>query len=633
MIPKNPYITGNPVGNGPAFIGRTDVLREVLNVLKHPEENAIVLVGQRRIGKTSVLHELKANFSKEGAYQPIYFDLQDKSQWPLEQLLQALANKISNELQQNRPDLENEPKNTFHHWLQKLLNELPQDKSLVLLFDEFDVIDDSSNKQAGTTFFPDLRQLLDLDHQRINFVFVTGRKIDDLSQIVLELFKEIANKPVSLLNRDDTVKLIRLSEQNKTLNWQNKAIEKIWQLTNGHPYLTQHLCSRIWDDLIYDSPPGKQAPTATLKEVEKEVESGDILKASENALEWLWDALPPAEQVVASLLADTGGAKPMNDEQLKEVLQKKGVQVITSDLRDAATKLDEWDLIEFVEKERYRFRVELLRRWVAEYKPINQLQKQLAYIQSTADYFYALGEAAYDKKQRDKAVEWLKKAIKTTPTHLKANSLLADILLSQGEHKEARQKLEKLYDEQPNSNEVRYKLAQLLLASAKKGLEKEPYALYERVLALEPNLGDIVKWGEWEQLLKQLKDQEDYDTELKLALNLSQKYPTSRPNWQDDIDQLTKKQLYHSAIKAITNGDKETAVSQLKTLISLSPTYKQASRYLYLADTGQDPIKLKNSRRRYRLAFSFMVIVVIAATGGLFWHTKPLPFFTRNLYA
>jgi len=267
-----------------------------------------------------------------------------------------------------------------------------------------------------------------------------------------------------------------------------------------------------------------------------------------------------------------------------------------------------------------------LRRWVAEYKPINQLQKQLAYIQSTADYFYALGEAAYDKKQRDKAVEWLKKAIKTTPTHLKANSLLADILLSQGEHKEARQKLEKLYDEQPNSNEVRYKLAQLLLASAKKGLEKEPYALYERVLALEPNLGDIVKWGEWEQLLKQLKDQEDYDTELKLALNLSQKYPTSRPNWQDDIDQLTKKQLYHSAIKAITNGDKETAVSQLKTLISLSPTYKQASRYLYLADTGLDPIKLKISRRRYRLAFSFLFILVIVGTGGLFWHTKPLPF-------
>ncbi|MEK8015599.1 MAG: ATP-binding protein, partial [Candidatus Parabeggiatoa sp.] len=119
------------------------------------------MVGQRRIGKTSVLHELKANLPKKGAYHPIYFDLQDKSQWPLEQLLQALANKISDELQQNSPDFENDPDNTFDQWLQNLLNDLSQDKSLVLLLDEFDVIDDSGNKQAGTTFFPYLRQLLD----------------------------------------------------------------------------------------------------------------------------------------------------------------------------------------------------------------------------------------------------------------------------------------------------------------------------------------------------------------------------------------------------------------------------------------------------------------------------------------
>jgi hypothetical protein len=45
----NPYIAGNPVGNSPAFVGREDVLREVLRMLRSASQNAITLFGQRRI--------------------------------------------------------------------------------------------------------------------------------------------------------------------------------------------------------------------------------------------------------------------------------------------------------------------------------------------------------------------------------------------------------------------------------------------------------------------------------------------------------------------------------------------------------------------------------------------------------
>jgi hypothetical protein len=49
-MPLNPYVAGNPVGDSPAFIGRADVLREVLRVLRRPQDNAIVLYGQRHKG-------------------------------------------------------------------------------------------------------------------------------------------------------------------------------------------------------------------------------------------------------------------------------------------------------------------------------------------------------------------------------------------------------------------------------------------------------------------------------------------------------------------------------------------------------------------------------------------------------
>ena len=85
--PTNPYIAGNPVGGSPAFVGREAILRSVLRMLESPGENAIVLYGQRRIGKTSVLQELARASPHDGPYHPLYFDLQDKAALPLAQVV------------------------------------------------------------------------------------------------------------------------------------------------------------------------------------------------------------------------------------------------------------------------------------------------------------------------------------------------------------------------------------------------------------------------------------------------------------------------------------------------------------------------------------------------------------------
>jgi AAA+ ATPase superfamily predicted ATPase len=141
MFLTNPYIVGNPVGNSPVFVGRADILREVWRVVRDPQQNAIVLYGQRRIGKTSVLEELEAQLPKEGAYYPIFFDLQNKAEWSLGRVLTELAHKISRFLKLAPPDLGDEPETTFRQvWLPDVLNKLPSNASLVLLFDEFDVL-------------------------------------------------------------------------------------------------------------------------------------------------------------------------------------------------------------------------------------------------------------------------------------------------------------------------------------------------------------------------------------------------------------------------------------------------------------------------------------------------------------
>ena len=299
----NPYTAGDPVGKTAFFVGRADVLREVGRMLRHPTQNAITLYGQRRIGKTSILQYLEAHLPQAGPYLPVYFDLMHKAGLPLGEILRDLARSIA--LKLNLPDggLENTTEKTFHDaYLPGVLRALPEQASLVLLLDEFDVLADPQAEQhSKRQFFSYLRDLRQLDPQRLQFIFVLGRNIDDLDVVAQGLFKDLPSQRVSLLGQKDAEALARLSERQGSLAWTPNATARVWELTSGHPYLTQALCSQIWEDAreVANLP----AP-AQPADVEKAV--AGALERSQNMFAWLWEGLGPAEKVVAAALAGVG---------------------------------------------------------------------------------------------------------------------------------------------------------------------------------------------------------------------------------------------------------------------------------------------------------------------------------------
>lgn len=91
--PINPYVAGNPV-RGQNFFGRADVLERVAQELRNPGVSAIVLFGQRRIGKTTVLLRLQENLPKD-EFLPIFFDLQDQARKRLGNVLSDLAETMA----------------------------------------------------------------------------------------------------------------------------------------------------------------------------------------------------------------------------------------------------------------------------------------------------------------------------------------------------------------------------------------------------------------------------------------------------------------------------------------------------------------------------------------------------------
>ncbi len=476
MPSLNPYRAGNPVGDTDAFIGRTEILKTVEDIVADLHRNALALHGQRRIGKTSVLQQLEVHLSQ--VYCPIFWDWQDKADWSLRKVLEELTQNISSSLVQAKPSLGPDPLTTFMQWLADRLNS--QNKPLVFLFDEFDVI---ATSKAATDIISYLGQLLNLNHQRLNCIFAIGSPTKSLTQDTVELFRirDVESRFISLLTPDETKELICLSENNKTLQWSEPTIERVWQLTAGHPYFTQQLCSKVWDLLYQDNPP--QSPTVTLDQVNTVIPN--VLEASENILESLWRSFSPNERVVAVMLAQA----PVTD----WLALTKPLEQIAPELKDARNSLEEWNLIQKDNRGNYGFHVEIIRRWVKDHKSLyDELESREPYVAKIYEIAKQLKE-----KHPDIAQALLEPLGRLNPYHTKANQLLAEMLIKKKQLEKANGVLNKLYSY--NANAAKEHLIKVLLELARSlgsnKESKEPSSWFEQVVywwksTFSPDIGE-----------------------------------------------------------------------------------------------------------------------------------------------
>ena len=145
----NPYIAGNPIRQEYGFWGRQDVLNWVASEFSNPSTNALVILGQRRIGKTSLLLQLQ-NTLPEKKFISAYFDLMNQATRPLGAVLADLADNIAEKANITIPspsDFDNLGRYFMKVFLPQLYKELRENVRPVFLLDEFDVLDQSA--EAG----------------------------------------------------------------------------------------------------------------------------------------------------------------------------------------------------------------------------------------------------------------------------------------------------------------------------------------------------------------------------------------------------------------------------------------------------------------------------------------------------
>ncbi len=607
-MPLNPYIAGNPISGDDGFYGREDIFRDVNQVLSHRQQNAIVLYGQRRIGKTSVLLQLERRLADGGRYTPVYFDLMDKAGKPLTAVLWELTQRICLTLHLPLPD-----RPLFDHegvYFRDTF--LPQAAAqaaaggLVLLFDEFDVLDSPTQEQAGAAFFPYLRSWMS-QAAKVQFVFVIGRRPEDLSTNTMSAFKNVKASRVALLAQKDAEMVIRLAEKNGSLQWPDEAVAAVWNWSQGHPYVIQLLCETIWNQAHEEEEAADEPPIVTPALVE--VALDPALVAGANAFVWLWEGLPPAERVILAAIAEADKELITGDD-LVEILNRSGVRLIVSQLNVAPQMLVEWGLLQR-QDESFKVMVPLLRRWVKQNRPLMRVKDELDRLDPLADRLYKTGEDFYAQGNLTEAKYQLQRALEINPNHLKARLLLGQIFFEEKELDAAVSVLEEAY--RYDERAARADLVRALLAQAEKEpKEAEQLALYERILQIDRQQPMAL---ERQQAILAARRKQEIARQLSRADRLEgeERWPevvtiyqdmlaeVEEPEWQARLAHAEKEaawqQKYTQALGAQGTGDRATAQQLLAEIIAEKPDYKEAARYLLLATKAVDAASLQTKER------------------------------------
>jgi hypothetical protein len=638
-MPTNPYIAGDPVSGSGRFIGRVDVLRDVLRVLRNPNTNALVLYGQRRIGKTSILLQLRQQLLKNKEYIPVYFDLQDKAALPLASVLYQLAQRIAEVVDMDQPDRKQfDRAGQFFRetFLPKAASKVGQ-RGLVLLFDEFDVLDLPHKGQAGESFFPYLRGWIS-EASDVQFVFVLGRRPDDLSIDTLATLKNVGQRQVSLMNREDSLTIIRQSENAGGLGWKTDGLELVWQWAQGHPYLTQLLCSEIWE-LAYDNEPETTLyidANAVGEAIPKALELG------EHAFLWIWDGLPPAERIVMAAMAEVDHPV-LNQEELANILTHSGVRLILRELELAPETLVRWDLLRPANGG-FRFAVPLLKKWVAENKPLKRVKKELDSLEPLANALYRSAEGIYGFGELGETAQLLRRALNINPNHMQARLLLGRVFLGQGDLQAAINELELVYEFE-RSLALQDLIGAFLALAESQQDDNDKLALYERVLALNPvqpaalkekqriwqkrgdaaqksgdlesalahyqegGLSDLVEQVKtllkqnrmrylWEELAE-LEKERRYEEALQFLdekLNdpdLLEEIGDWHEYRENLVEKMRLKNTFERGVAALRDGNRDQAKGLFAEVVAKEADYPDAIRYLFLTIYGKDIVEWK----------------------------------------
>ena len=366
----NPYIIGDPV-IGKRFVGREDILRELQSMWSGDNLSSVVLYGHRRMGKTSILRNLEAYLPPNVSV--IYINLQRLATvTSLAEVLLTMAEEIAQTLAIDAPEEEKisqHPEMYFNRYLDRLMRQILPEKAktgLIIALDEFEIIEDLI--EANTlpqNFLGYLRSLVQ-SSPRLAFVFAGLHTLEEMTADYFHpFFGSVYPIPVSFLSPESTRVILANpvgEDEDFPLDYTPSALDKIYQLTHGQPYLVQligfHLV-RFYNKQVFELQ-RPQDIRFQVEDVEKAIDA-EFFQRGNYYFTGVWkqakqDAAGQQEILIVLSPHLQGLTRA-------DLLSSTGLTATTLDR--ALKTLENHHVIE-CQDSRYRIAVELFRRWVSE---------------------------------------------------------------------------------------------------------------------------------------------------------------------------------------------------------------------------------------------------------------------------
>ncbi|MCB0167380.1 MAG: VCBS repeat-containing protein [Anaerolineae bacterium] len=379
----NPYAPGTPLAPGsPIFFGRADLFEFVgQNLAGLTRQNILVLIGQRRMGKTSFLQQLSTRLGEE--YLPVYLDGQSLGIDPgmahfFYDVALAIVDALNDQglaIEEPEPaDFEERPSGAFERTFLPLIFEAIGERQLLFLFDEFEELEMRvTSGKLEPTIFPFLRHLMQ-HNSKLGFIFVGTHRLEALSTDYWSVFFNIAlYKHVVFLSEMAARSLITEPVAEYGLIYDDLALDKIVRVTAGHPYFLQLTCHGLVNHANRE-----QRGYLTIRDVNSVLD--EMVELGEAHFAFLWEQSTPTEQLILSTLTRLLSREPtVTAIQVIELLAERGItrdgQAVTETLR----RLVERDIIRELagQPPRYEYKVELVRLWIERYKALGRIVEEI----------------------------------------------------------------------------------------------------------------------------------------------------------------------------------------------------------------------------------------------------------------